>query len=38
MTWPIRDRLAAAGCLTLFLATLAMEVVGIIVAVQWLLQ
>jgi hypothetical protein len=38
MTWPIRDRLAAAGCLTLFLATLAMEVVGIIVALQWLMQ
>jgi hypothetical protein len=37
MTWPLRDRLAAAGCLTLFLATLTAEVIGIIVAVQWLL-
>jgi hypothetical protein len=37
MTWPLKDRLAAAGCLTLFLATLAAEVIGIIVALQWLL-
>jgi hypothetical protein len=38
MSWPIRDRLAAAGCLTLFAATLAAEIIGIIVAVQWLIQ
>jgi hypothetical protein len=37
MTWPLRDRLAAAGCLTLFAATLIAEIIGIIVALQWLL-
>jgi hypothetical protein len=38
MTWPIKDRLAAAGCLTLFAATLIAEIIGITVAVQWLIQ